>query len=59
MEAKVTRTLDAFFPGILGAVDFPEVLRLGRTPAIVAGARDAGGRLRGPVAARAAARAAG
>ena len=47
-EPKVTWPQDAFFPGILGAVDFPEVLRLGRTPAIVAGARDAGGRLLGP-----------
>jgi hypothetical protein len=46
-EPKVTWPQDAFFPGILGAVDLPEVLRLGRTPAIVAGARDAGGRTLG------------
>ena len=46
-EPKVAWPQDVFFPGILGAVDLPEVLRLGRTPAIVAGARDAAGRLLG------------
>jgi hypothetical protein len=44
-EPRVTWPHDAFFPGILGAVDFPEVLRLGRTPAIVIGARDGAGRI--------------
>lgn len=46
-EPKVTWPHDAFFPGILGAADLPEVLRLGRTPAIVVGARDGAGRTLG------------
>ena len=49
-EPKVTWPQDTYFPGILGAVDLPEVLRLGRTPAMVIGAREAGGRTLGRAA---------
>lgn len=49
-EPKVSWPHDAFFPGILGAVDLPEVLRLGRVPAVVVGARDGAGRVLGRAA---------
>ncbi|MBS0631510.1 MAG: hypothetical protein JSS11_06325 [Verrucomicrobia bacterium] len=38
---KVAWPHDAYFPGILKIADFPETLRLARTPAIVVGPRDA------------------
>lgn len=38
---KVAWPHDAYFPGILRIADFAETLRLGRTPAIVVGPRDA------------------
>ncbi len=41
---------DAYFPGILGAADLPEALRLQPAPVLVVGARDAAGR---PLGARA------
>ena len=38
---------DAYFPGILGAVDLPEALALQPAPVLVVGARDAQGRTLG------------
>ena len=38
---------DAYFPGILGAVDLPEALALQPAPVLVVGARDAAGRTLG------------
>jgi pimeloyl-ACP methyl ester carboxylesterase len=43
---------DAYFPGILGAADLPEALRLQRAPVLVVGARDAAGRTLGARASR-------
>lgn len=45
--AKPAWPHDAYFPGILGAVDLPEALALQPAPALVVGARDGAGRLIG------------